>query len=230
MKRDEVVKVLEQTTLFGGLDRAILEALAASCLERVYARDHFLWYQGDPGDRLVIIARGLVKVVVHSSNGDQMVLATLGPPEILGELALIDQGPRSASVVAAETTTALSIGRSTLLDLVRRNPTLLEALLMSIGALLRRLTEQASDLVFLDLAGRVAKLLVRLSDDHGRSNHGEMTIDLRLTQTDLANMVGASRPALNRVLQGLVARHLVAVNGHTIIIRDPTALRRRAGL
>src|ERR1700712_3245903 len=99
VKREEVIDVLGQTTLFGGLDRGVLEALAAGCVERVYARDQFLWYQGDPGDRLVIIARGLLKVGVHSANGDEIILATLGPPEILGELALIDQGPRSASVV-----------------------------------------------------------------------------------------------------------------------------------
>ncbi len=230
MIRDQVVKVLEQTALFGGLDRAVLDSLAANCVERAYPRDQYLWYQGDPGDRLVIISDGMVKVVVHSPDGNEMVLATLGPPEVIGELALIDQGPRSASVVAAEPTTVLLISRATLLELVRSNPTLLEALLMSIGALLRRLTEQASDLVFLDLGGRVAKLLVRLSDDHGRSADGTLTLELGLTQTDLANMVGASRPALNRVLQGLVARHLVAVNGHTIVIRDLDALRRRAGL
>jgi len=230
MDRDRVIATLAKTDLFGGLPPDVLNALAAASVTRVYRRDQFLWYQGDPGDRLVVVTRGLVKVIVHANQGDQLVLATLGPPEILGELALIDGMPRSASVMAAEETTVLMIHRAILLELMRGSSALLDAMLRSIGALLRRLTEQAADLVFLDLGGRVAKLLLRLFDEHGRWVDGEMTLDLNLTQTDLAQMVGGTRPAVNRILQTLVSRGLLSIDGHVIVIHDPVALRRRAGL
>lgn len=230
MDRDRVVDVLGRTGLFGGLSQDLLGSLAAACRQRVYRRDQYLWYQGDPGDRLVVVAAGLVKVVVHSEAGDQIVLAALGPPEVLGELALIDEGPRSASVVAAEDTTVLMIQRSVLLGLMRQDTTLLEAMLRSIGALLRRLTEQTADLVFLDLGARVAKLLLRLADEHGRWADGTSVLDLRLNQTDLAQMVGASRPAVNRILQSFAARGFVSIDGHTIFIHDQTSLKRRAGM
>ena len=81
MDRDQVIDVLGRTSLFGGLHRDLLDSLASACVQRVYRRDQYLWYQGDPGDRLVVVASGLVKVVVHSEAGDQIVLAALGPPE-----------------------------------------------------------------------------------------------------------------------------------------------------
>jgi CRP-like cAMP-binding protein len=228
--RDRVIDVLGRTGLFGGLPGDLLNSLAVSSVQRIYPRDQYLWYQGDPGDRLIVVVGGLVKVVVHSEAGDQIVLAALGPPEVLGELALIDEGPRSASVIAAEETTVLMIQRSVLLRLMRQDTALLEAMLRSIGALLRRLPEQTADLVFLDLGGRVAKLLLRLADEHGRWVDGSTILDLRLNQTDLAQMVGASRPAVNRTLQSLAARGFVSIDGHTILIHDQTALKRRAGM
>jgi len=230
MDRDRVIDVLGRTSLFGGLHRDLLDSLASACVQRVYRRDQYLWYQGDPGDRLVVVASGLVKVVVHSEAGDQIVLAALGPPEVLGELALIDEGPRSASVVAAEDTAVLMIQRAPLLHLMREHTALLEAMLKSIGALLRRLTEQTADLVFLDLGGRMAKLLLRLSDEHGRWEDGTTILDLRLSQTDLAQMVGASRPAVNRILQSFAGRGFISIDGHMILLHDQTALERRAGM
>jgi len=230
MDRAHVVAVLSRTALFGSLDDETLGELADACTARTYRHGHFLWFQGDAGDHLVVIVSGLIKVVVTSEQGDEMVLVTLGPPDTVGELALIDQGPRSASAVAVQTTTVLTVSHAALLKLLRTHPSLLEALLGSIGALVRRLTEQASDLVFLDLAGRVAKLLVRLAEARGREQNGVVTLDLGVTQSDLAHMVGGSRPPVNRILQGLAARGLISMDGRMIMILDLAALRRRAGL
>jgi CRP/FNR family cyclic AMP-dependent transcriptional regulator len=230
MEREQAIAVLARTALFGRLDRQTMDRLAGACVARTYRHGQFLWFQGDVGDHLVVIVDGLIKVVVTSERGDEMVLVTLGPPETLGELALLDQGPRSASAVAVETTTVLMINHAALMKLIRTEPMLLDALLSSIGALVRRLTEQASDLVFLDLAGRVAKLLIRLAEDRGREQDGSLTLDLGVTQSDLAHMVGGSRPPVNRVLQGLAARGLISLDGRVIVIRNLAALRRRAGL
>jgi CRP/FNR family transcriptional regulator, cyclic AMP receptor protein len=172
----------------------------------------------------------LVKVTVTSPHGDEMLLVTLGPSEVVGELSVIDGGPRSASVVALRPTTGIVIGRAALIALMQRSPICFDVLLRSLGALVRRLTEQATDLVFLDLAARVAKLLLREAEGRSGEQRQGALVDLGLTQTELAQMVGASRPAVNRVLQSLAARGSIHINGPKITIDDPTALQRRAGL
>lgn len=230
MNHDSVLAALRETQVFGALDPTALEELAAVCVPRTYRRDQYLMYQGDAGDHLAVLVHGLVKIIVSSDRGDEMVLATLGAGEVLGELSVIDQGPRSASVVAVQPTTALVINRTALLTAMQRSPALLDALLRTLGGLVRRLTEQASDLVFLDLAGRIAKLLVQQAERQSDDPTRRLAVDLHLTQTELAQMVGASRPAVNRVLQGLVGRGWISVDGKTMVIKDAAALRRRAGL
>ena len=143
---------------------------------------------------------------------------------------MIDAGERSASAVTLEDTSVLRVTRNALYRIVRSNPAAMDALMSSVGALVRRLTEQASDLVFLDLTGRVAKLLVQLSQDEGSKEQPTRRLDLGLTQTDLAHMVGASRPALNRILQGLAARGWITIEGRAILVLDDRGLRRRAGM
>ena len=145
---------------------------------------------GDPGDSLLVIADGLVKVTISSPDGVEVVLATMGRSESLGELAVLDGAPRSASVVAAESTVVIVLGRRELLNTMSAHPAVMDAVLVSLGALVRRLTETTGDLVFLDLGGRLAKALLRLAGD-------QKVIDLGLTQSDIAAMVGAGPAAVN---------------------------------
>jgi CRP/FNR family transcriptional regulator, cyclic AMP receptor protein len=231
MQTDSVAAALHQTAIFGELHDSALRELAQVCLQRNYRSRQYLWYQGDPGDYLVVIVQGLVKVTVTSPHGDEMLLVTVGPSEVVGELSVIDGGARSASVVALRPTTGIIIGRAPLIALMQRSPELLDVLLRSMGALVRRLTETATDLVFLDLAARVAKLLLREAEGRSREQRQGAFVDLGLTQTELAQMVGASRPAVNRVLQSLAARGSISIiNGGKIMVQDSSALRRRAGL
>jgi CRP/FNR family cyclic AMP-dependent transcriptional regulator len=221
----DVVEILRSATIFADLPDDVLARLAAHCVRRSYRRNQYLWYQGDDGAHLVVVASGLVKVVLSSPQGGEVVLTTLGPGEISGELAVLDGSPRSASVVAAEPTTVVMLSRATVLELLNRYPSVLDAVLRALGDLIRRLTEQAGDFVFLDLGGRVAKLLLHLAEAHGA---GSTVLDLGLTQSDLAAMVGATRPAVNRVLQQLAARGVIKVDGQRIVLLNVAELRRRA--
>ncbi len=221
------VPTLRSSRIFAELPDDVLARLAEACVHRTYRRGQYLWHQGDEGGRLVVIASGLVKVVLGSEQGGEVVLRTLGRGETLGELALLDGSPRSASVVAAEPTSVLTLSRETVLALLSRHSSVLDALLRSLGGLVRQLSEQAGDFVFLDLPGRVAKLLLHLAEVHGNGADPPV-VDLGLSQSDLAAMVGATRPAVNRVLQAMAARGLIELDGHTIVLRDVTALRRRA--
>jgi CRP/FNR family transcriptional regulator, cyclic AMP receptor protein len=220
-------QVLRQTDLFGGLDETALLRLAEASRTRRFGRGQYIWFQGDPGDTLLVVCGGLVKVVLGSEGGEEAVLVTLGSCEVLGELALLDGQARSASVVAVEPTTALMLTRATVLDVMSRHPTVLDGMLRALGRLVRRLTEQTGDFVFLDLGGRLAKLLLRLAE--GRVSAGDgVVLDTGLTQSELAAMVGASRPAVNKVLHLFASRGLIRVDGQVIVLQDLAGLRRRA--
>jgi CRP/FNR family transcriptional regulator, cyclic AMP receptor protein len=223
-----IVDVLAEIPLFQVLSQQGISATARAGLSRLYAPGQIICHQGEPGDHLYAVIEGLVKIVFTSERGDEMVLNILGPEEIFGELALLDGSPRSASVVALRSTLVFVLPRRQLLELMSVNPGLADEFLKLIGKLVRNLTEKAGDLAFLDLAGRLAKLLLQLSAMHGQV-HG-VVLDSGLTQTDLARMIGASRPAVNRELQSLATRGMIALQGRTIVLRDLEALRRRSQL
>jgi CRP-like cAMP-binding protein len=223
------VAVLRRTDVFGGLDDEALADLAERTLTRTYRRGQYIWYQGDPGETLLVVCGGRVKVVFGAETGDEAVLVTLGECAVLGELAVLDGSARSASVVAVEPTTALLLGRATVLDVMARHRSVLDAMLRALGTLVRRLTEQNGDLAFLDLGGRLAKLLLRLADGQPATDGG-VVLDIGLSQSDLGAMVGATRPAVNRALHLFAARGLIEVDGQVIVLRDLAELRRRAGV
>jgi CRP/FNR family cyclic AMP-dependent transcriptional regulator len=223
---DQATEVLRGVPLFSVLEEDGLTAASRAGSTRRYGAGQIICHQGDPGDRLYVVLHGLVKVVFTSERGNEIVLRTLGDAEVFGELALLDGSPRSASVVAVESTLVFMLLRERLLELMRQHPRLGDEFLRMLGHLVRRLTEQAGDLVFLDLPGRLAKLLLQLVGQHGTG--GGAVLDRGLTQSDLAAMIGASRPAVNRALQSLAARGYLSVHGQAITLRDMEGLRRRA--
>ncbi|MEA2509977.1 MAG: family transcriptional regulator, cyclic receptor protein [Actinomycetota bacterium] len=230
MTPETVASHLGATRLFGELDPGALSSLAERAIERSYKKGQLLVYQGDTGDSVFVVVEGLVKVMVTSEEGEEMVLVTLRPGDTFGELSLVDGGPRSASAEAVEPTRVLIITRSVLLELLEKHPSLTDSLLRSLGSLARRLTEQAADLVFLDIHGRMAKLLLTLADDRGKQTGDGIVLDLNLTQADLAAMVGGSRQSVNQTLRSFESRGYLAIEGRTITLRKPGELRRRAGL
>jgi CRP-like cAMP-binding protein len=226
---DDAGRLLRETPLFSAIDATAADELVRRLVRRTFKRGQPLFHQGDPGDSLYVIVEGSVVVVVSSENGDRMVLTRLHAPDVLGEIALLDGGPRSAAAEAAEDTTALMLSRAAFLDLTREHPSLTDQLLRSLGALVRRLSEQAADFVFLDLGGRIAKVLLRLADDAGTSL-GETAIEVAVTQGRLAEMAGGTRQSVNQILQSFQQRGYLEVHGRRVLLCDPEALRRRAGL
>jgi CRP/FNR family cyclic AMP-dependent transcriptional regulator len=228
--QDRAESLLAQTRLFAGLDPAVLAILAAEGHERAYERHASIFQEGDPGDAFYVVVQGAVKVYVTSAQGAEMVLTTVRSPETLGEVALFDKGPRSASAEALEPVRLLTFARSAVLGLAGRDPRISEALLRAAGDLLRRLTTQAADLVFLDLEGRVAKFIADSAESRGRPDADTLVLDLGFTQGELASMVGGSRQSVNQILGALEGRGFLEVDRDTIVIKDLAALRRRAAM
>lgn len=222
--------LLAESDLFGGLDESARRTLAAEGHTKRFAKGESIFHEGDPADAFLVIIEGTVKVFVTSERGHEMVLATLRPPESLGEVSLLDGGPRSASAAAIEPTTVLAFARSTLLGLMEREHAVAEAVLRSSGRILRRITGKAADLVFLDLEGRVAKLLVDAAAERGERRGDAVALDLGVTHGQLAAMVGGSRQSVNHILHALAGRGFLELEGREVRIVDEAGLRRRAGL
>jgi CRP-like cAMP-binding protein len=223
-----VASVLSEIPLFRVLGESGIENTARAGISRRYRAGQIIIHQGDPGESLYVVLDGLVKVVFTTEHGDEIVLNMLGRGDTFGELALLDNSPRSASIVTVRPAWVYALPRARLLELMREHPGLADEFLRMLGHMVRRLTDQAADLAFLDLGGRLAKLLLQLADKHGQDDG---VVDLPgLTQSDLAALIGASLPAVNRALQSLVARNLIAVKGRAITLLDVAALRKRGGL
>jgi CRP/FNR family cyclic AMP-dependent transcriptional regulator len=223
------ITLLANTRLFGTMTTDALQRLSDKVVQRSYARGEVIFREDDPGDALCVVVKGLVKIYLTSADGGEMLLVTLGPSAVFGELPMVDGGLRSASAAAVEASTLLTLTRTALLEALSGSPQLVDGLLRSMGSMVRRLTDQAADLVFLDLHGRVAKLLLGLAEERGTTDAGGLALDLHLTQTDLANMVGGSRQSVNQVLHSFARRGYLDLDGRRIVIKKPDLLQRRAG-
>ena len=203
------------------MDLPSLQAIARTLRARRFRRGEVLFHEGDPGDALFVVASGAVKVVVPSEDGEEAILATLRRGDFLGELALLDGAPRSASAIALEATETLALPRDQFRALVASEPAIRDALLASVAAELRRLTTHVAELHFLDLTGRLASRLTRLAEEHGeRQPNGEIRLDAPLTQTDLAAMIGATRQSVNKLLGEFEADGLLRMERDSIVVPD----------
>lgn len=229
MRFDSTAELLAATAAFGGLDELVIRELTHVSLCRDYPAGQIIFHEGDPGDSLYVVATGLVKLVRTSPQGDRLLLGLRRPPDIFGEVALLDGAPRAAMAETMKPTTLVAIGRERFKEMISSTPGLAEHMLISMGFLLRDAIERGFDLIFMDLGGRVAKLLVDLGEVLGEER-GDGTTGILLTQADLASYVGGSRPAVNQVLGNLAARGFIDLGTREVVIKRPDRLRQRAGL
>jgi CRP/FNR family cyclic AMP-dependent transcriptional regulator len=227
MDIDQLTELLGRTELFNLLDERALRELAGTVTQVTYGRGQTIFVQDEPGDRMFVVAQGAIKLVVRSRHGEVVELARHWPPAVFGEVALLDGGPRSASAEAIEPSLLLGISRAQVIKLLRSDDGVVDALLRSLGELVRRANRQTTDLVFLDLQGRVARKLLELAAAPG--SPGAAVIDQRaFTQTELAHMVGGVRQTVNLALRSLEKRGLIRVSEGKIEILELEGLKRRA--
>ena len=219
---------LGQLSLFHGLSLAELGHLNDLLGKTRFQAGAGIMTATQPGEVVYIVLDGTLKVSVVQADGRELSLAILGPGETVGELALADRGGRSADVVALEPTTMLWLDRTQFGLLRREMPALTENLLVLLARRLRLANAQLQAIATLDVHGRVARQLLALADAYGEAvpgTTGAVRIPLRLTQGDLANLVGATRVRVNEVLVGFKRRHSLAVDAwHRVTILDRQAL------
>jgi CRP/FNR family cyclic AMP-dependent transcriptional regulator len=218
----DVTGALRQTNLLRSVTARDLETVAAASRLRNVRRGQVLFTAGDPSDTVILVISGLVKVVVRSADGAELTLTVVQPGGTIGELSVADGGPRSADAEALDDCRLLFVPNDLIAELSSRVPSVTQALMTSIAVTLRRLTEAASDLVFLDLPRRVAKVL--LSQPRGDDG----VIELKMSQEELAHQVGGSRQSVNAALRGFERRGWIEVHDRAVTLRQAEALARFA--
>jgi CRP/FNR family cyclic AMP-dependent transcriptional regulator len=209
--------------LFNGLHRDELQKFADLTRERSYPKGSVILFQDDPGDSLFVLRAGRVKVVLIGEDGREVILGVLEPGAHFGELALIDDQPRSAHVIAMEDAQLLILRREDFRRRVEANPTVAWALLTELSRRLRRADVKIGGLVLLDVPGRIARLLLDLADESGSE-----AIDKPLTHQTIAQMIGASRETVSRAMKEFQDAGLITVERRRIAVGDRDALEKRS--
>ena len=163
MDANTAALLLGRVEPFRGLDERSRLTVVEHAGRRVVDKGQMVFWQDDPGEAMFVLLEGSVKLVVCSRDGELIELHRHDAPAIFGELALLDAGPRSASAEAVERSTLLVVTRPELLRLLRAEDQVAEALLRTLGTIVRRTTRQVTDLAFLDLQGRLARQLLVLA-------------------------------------------------------------------
>ena len=220
--------VLGKTELLGGLATDDLERVASIVEEVAFPASTPVFARGDLAHDLYVVVEGSVRIFVEDPRGE-ITLGVVGPFHTFGEMALFDAGPRAASAETVDPTTLLTIRRASWVALLELEPALVRHVLHALGVLVRRYAHQAVECLFLDLEGRVARLLLLLAERLGRREE-PMRLDLELTQGEIAHMVHGSRQSVNQVLHRLEAGGSLRVEGGEIVILDRALLGARATL
>jgi CRP/FNR family transcriptional regulator, cyclic AMP receptor protein len=215
----ETVWLLQQVPLFSGMEKEDLEMLGKYLHHKHMSKQQVLFQQGDPGDEFLIVTKGSVKVEVVNPDGKELTLAILKPYQFLGELALLDDSPRSANAIALDDGELLSLRKRDFLHVVNEFPRMFLPITKQLTRRVRVLTDDIASMAFLDSFTRTARKLVNLAQDLGvKDTETQVTIPQALTHQELANLVGTTRETITKVLNDMKTRHLITIQGHKITI------------
>lgn len=209
--------------LFADLDDREITAIAAVAKTRRYAKDDVIFHADESGDVFCLIREGQVKVTMISPEGKEIILSILGPGEFFGEMALLDDEPRSATVVATENLDLVTIWRSDFLQILAENFSITRKVLAEISRRLRSASNRIESLATMDVYGRLARFFLDLAKEQGKVLDNGYVAVTRPTHQAIANMIGTSRETVSRLIHDLMRQNLLLSEGKTIYLRK-TAL------
>lgn len=216
--------IVRKVTLFAELQDTDVEAIAAIARFKSYPKDHLLFDRGEEGDEFLVVIEGRLKIIFLNEDGRELTLTILSPYQCLGEMSLIDDFPRSASAVALGDLRVLSINKRDFGKLLESHPHIALGLLRQLSRRLRELTEDTAGLIFMDVYQRLARKLLNLSQTLGVPKEGGREIPQRLTHQELANMIGATRETVTKVLNEMESREIISFNKKRVIILNEVEL------
>ncbi len=214
-----VTDLFSKVPLFEGLAPTDRIALSRAAAVRVYRRGERIVTQGQPGDSFFVLLKGRLSVSILSPEGREIVLSTLAAGDHFGEMALLDEAPRSATVTAVEKAELAVITREAFFDLLKGNFVLIRALLASYSRRLRHANATIEGLASLDVKGRLARYFRDLASDRGRRAGGGWIVVVRPSQREIADTIGSSRETVSRTMSQLARENLIVPKGKAIYVR-----------
>jgi len=208
--------VLKSVPLFASVPDEQLRTLVSVVTRRSAPRASVIMAAGDQIDCLYIVISGRLKVMMGDADGKEVILSLIGPGEFFGEMGLIDDSPRSASVVTIEPCELLSVTKRDFKKCLGENFEMSMAVMRGLVRRLREADRKIGSLALLDVYGRVARLLLDMAEDV----NGQKVVTKRLPKQDIAKMIGASREMVSRVMKDLQTSGYIEVRAGAIFLRD----------
>ena len=207
--------MLQQVEIFQGLSEDEIDTLTESSIRRSFPKNTVVIHENDPADSLFVIESGRVKVYCSDKSGKEFIMNTQGVGDYFGELALLDDSTRSASVRTVDRCTFCIVYKDDFNRVLDHHPNIARQLIRNLATRVRKLTADVKSLALQDVYGRVANVLMDLSEERG---DGSLYIGEKLTQQDIADRVGASREMVARILKALTIGEYIRFEGRHIVI------------
>ena len=211
-------ELLRTVPIFSELSEVDIQALARLTTRRRFPKDTVVFFENEQGDTLFMILEGRVRVTILGDDGREVILSVLGPGDFFGEIALLDNEPRSATAIAAEDSELLLLQRNEFQGAMSENPSISGALIRVLTARLRRANHQISTLALLDVYGRVARVILDIAREEGRRLKDGRIAFRRATHQELANRIGTTRETVTRMLKDLERQGLITVDGREVVL------------
>jgi len=222
-------ELLARVPLFQGFAPRDLDALVPAARPVTVAVRQEVFHKGDNGSQLYVVIDGRLKALTTSPEGNDVVFNVMGPGEVFGEMALLSESPRSATVRAIERCELLALDRRDFLAFLKRSPDVAIRMLTVLVERLVRVSEFVEDVQFLNLPVRLAKKLVLFADRYGRDDKdGAVKIDLKLSQEEWGDLVGTTRESINKQMRAWGDEGLIRVDAGYVTLLRPEAIERLA--
>jgi CRP/FNR family cyclic AMP-dependent transcriptional regulator len=227
---EERGRLLERAPLFSVLHPDDLRTLATRFHAIRYRRSEMIFREGEPAERLFLIDQGRIKLTIAAARGGELLIAVLGHGQIFGELAVIDRGPRAMNARAMEDSLVYALSSDVFWTMLENRPALARRLLELMARRLRRADQTSQDLVFFDAPTRLARKLLELAEEHGvpTGNQEEIRLTVKVTQEEVAQMIGVTRGSANRLLASFAERGWIGWNEGYVLLIHPESLLHRA--
>lgn len=217
--------VLRTVSLFSELNTESLTLVAQAARRVKFPKASVVFQEGDPGDYLLVMDKGRVKVVLSGDDGQETIVNVLEPPALIGEIALFDDAPRSATVITTAATEFLQIGRGPFLELITKHPRLALDMMAKLARGLRKATEQVRSLSMFDVHGRLLRALLIMAQEQTQTNRSRVVIRPQPAVKDLALMCGCTREAASRAMKTLHATGYVSAAADGLVV-EAKAIRK----
>ena len=221
--------MLKKVPLFAEFSDDDLAAVASLMQARRYAKHAVLVYEGDPGDALFVVINGNVAVTRVSNDGKETILSILKEGDFFGEMGVLDASPRSATIKALRDAEVAILARKDFLELLGKNPQMCLSLVGALSSRLRATNQAIQANAYQDIRTRLASLLLNLERNFGEKVDGGTRLTLRLTNQEMANMIGTTRETVNRMLNKFWDEKLIDMRTANIVVVDHARLQSMMG-